>query len=345
MKSIWRLGLIIVCSLLLIILLISSSEGSKPQAEKWPTRPITIVVGYAPGGGMDIMSRALAEEMRKTLGVAIAVTNMPGANGAVALEYVSKQPKDGYTLYAVSSATSTYPATGVSKLTYKDFGLIGIAFKSVPLFSVPKDSAIKSTKDLIEGLKKGNLTGANSGIGGMWHVPQVVVADTVGGKFTAVPYEGGAPAALAAAKKEVDFATSDVAEAQTLLREKMLTPLCVVADKPFNMEGVGTIPPITDFVPEIKDKLAAAAGWRALGYPRGVPEDRVKKLIEAFKIAMDTEAIKEFAKKSLLISYGVTGEEADKIWTITTQVQSWLLYDLKEARRSPEEVGIPRYKK
>jgi putative tricarboxylic transport membrane protein len=310
--------------------------------EKWPTRPITIYVGFAPGGGMDMLGRILSEEMRKTLGVAMPVVNMTGANGAIAMDHVSKQPRDGYTLYAVSSATSTFPATGLSKLTYKDFGIIGIVFDTIPTFSVPWDSPIKTGKDLFEGFKKGDLTGSNSGIGGMWHVPQLITMNTIGGKFKAVPYDGGAPAAVAVAKKEVDFSTTDLSEALTVINAKMVRPLFVYDDKPFNLEGFGVIPPITEFVPQIKDRLAAGKGFRALGYARGIPEDRIKKLIEAFKVAMASEAVKNFGKKNLLPLNGISGAEADKIWENQTQVQSWLLYDIKEAKKNPEELGIPR---
>ena len=310
--------------------------------DKWPSRPITTYVGFAPGGGMDMLARIMSEEMRKTLGVAMPVVNMTGANGAIAMDYVSKQPKDGYTLYAVSSASSTFPATGLSKLTYKEFGLIGIVFDTLPTFSVPWDSPIKTPRDLIDGIKQGGLTGSNSGIGGIWHVPQLITVNAIGGKFKAVPYDGGAPAAVAVAKKEVDFATCDLSEALTVIQAKMVRPLFVFDDKPFDLEGFGAIPPVTEFVPEMKGRLGAGKGFRALGYARGIPEDRLKKLIDAFKLAMSSSGVKDFGKKNLLPLNGAIGTEADKIWVNQTQVQSWLLYDIKEAKRNPEELGISR---
>jgi len=335
------LGMVLSVWVLIVPALPFSSFAAE---EKWPTRPITIYIGFAPGGGMDMMGRLLSDGMRKTLGAALPVVNMTGANGAIAMDHVFKQPRDGYSLYGISSATCTFPATGLSKLGYKEFGMIGIVFDNLGTFSVPYDSPIKTAKDLIEGLKKGDLTGSNSGIGGMWHVPQIIVVNALGGKFKAVPYEGGAPAALAAAKKEVDFATSDLSEALTLIKAKMLRPLFLFDDKPFTLDGVA-IPPITDFVPGIKDKLAAGMGWRALGYPRGIPEDRVKRLIDAFRTAMDSQAVKDFGKKNLLPLDGRTGAEADSVYAAATQIQSWLLYDIKEAKKSPQELGIPRYGK
>lgn len=326
----------------LVVTLFAISASSFAAEEKWPSKPITIYIGYAPGGGMDMMGRILSEEMKKTLGVAIPVVNMTGANSAIAMEHVYKQPKDGYTLFGISSAVSTFPATGLSKLTYKDFGIIGIVFETLPTFSVPWDSPIKTPQELIEGFKKGNLTGSNSGIGGMWHVPQLIVINAVGGKFKAVPYEGGAPSAMAVAKKEVDFGTSDLSEALTVIQSKMVRPLFVFDDKPFTLEGFGVIPPITEFVPQMKDRLSAGKGFRALGYAKGIPEDRIKKFIEAFKVAMASDAVKNFGKKNLLPLNGTVGAEADKIWMVQTQVQAWLLYDIKEAKKNPEELGIPR---
>jgi tripartite-type tricarboxylate transporter receptor subunit TctC len=313
--------------------------------EKWPARPIKILVPYNAGGGMDMMSRILSEAMRKTLDVSMPVINMQGAVGAIGTDYVYKQPRDGYTLYALSSGICTFPATGVSKYTYKEFGVIGICFEALPVYIVAYDSPIKNMNDLIDGLKKGNLTGSNTGIGGIWHVPQVIVNSLVGGKFKVVPYNSGTDSALAAAKKEVDFATCDIAEAQVYIREKMLRPLCVVDDKPFQLEGSGTIPAVTEFIPKMKDKLMAAKGWRALGYAKGIPEDSIQKLIRAFRTAVESDMVKDFSKKSLLAINGLTGSEADKVFASTTQILSWLLYDLKEAKKSPEELGIPRYDK
>ena len=339
MKASRMFKMVIGLAILSVLFISTSSFAAE---EKWPTRPITIYIGYAPGGGMDMMGRILSEEMKKTLGVAMPVVNMTGANSAIAMDHVYKQPKDGYTLFGISSAVSTFPATGLSKLTYKEFGMIGLVFETLPTFSVPWDSPIKTPKDLIEGFKKGDLTGSNSGIGGMWHVPQLIVMNTLGAKFKAVPYEGGAPSAMAVAKKEVDFGTSDLSEALTVIKSKMVRPIFVFDDKPFDLEGFGVIPPITEFVPQIKDKLAAGKGFRALGYAKGIPEDRIKKLIDAFKIAMASDAVKNFGKKTLLPLNGTVGADADRVWVNQTQVQAWLLYDIKEAKKNPEELGIPR---
>jgi len=279
--------------------------------------------------------------MRKILGVPIPVVNMTGGNSAVAMNHVHQQPRDGQALFGISSAVCSFPVTGLSTLSYKDFGMVGIAFGNLPIFSVSYDSPIKNGKELVQLLKKGGLTGSNGGTGGIWHIPQLMLANTIGGKFKAVPYSGGVPSAMAAAKKEVDFSTSDLSEALTLIKSKMLRPLIVFDDKPYVLDDI-TIPPITDFVPEMKNKIDAGLGWRALGYPRGIPQDRADKLIDAFRITMQSNAVKDFAKKNLLPIHGATGTEADRIFEIGTQTQSWILYDIKEAKKNPQDLGIPR---
>ena len=243
------------------------------------------------------------------------------------------------------TSQTTYPATGLSKLTYKEFGLIGIVFGTLPIFSVPWDSPIKTPVDLIEGLKKGDLTGGNSGIGGIWHMPQLILMNTIGGKCRPVTYESGPAIALAIAKREVEFGTNDLSEALTVVNAKMVRPVFLFDDKPFNLEGFGVIPPITDFVPQMKDKLSGGKGFRALGYARGIPDDRIRKMIDAFKVAMASDGVKKFGKTNLLPLDGTVGSDADKILADQTQVQSWLLFDIKEAKRNPEDLGIPRPRK
>lgn len=337
MKRKWILTI-----MLAVFITTSMTMAAAAADEKWPSRPITIYIGFAPGGGMDMLGRLLSEEMKKTLGVAMPVVNMTGANSVVAMNHVYQQPKDGYSLFGISSALCTFPATGLSKLTYKEFGMIGILFGSLPTFTVPYDSPIKDGRELIAGIKKGGLTASNSGIGGIWHVPQMIVVNTVKGDVKYVPYNGGAPAALAAAKKEVDFGTHDLSEALTLIKSKMLRPLIVFSEEPFVMEDGTRIPPITEFVPEMKGRVAAGMGWRALGYPRGIPQDRVNKLIDSFKTAVQSSAVKDFAKKNLLPIIGTTGADADKMFEIGTRTQSWILYDIKQAKSNPQDLGIPR---
>lgn len=320
------------------------ADAEKPaeQADKFPERGITFLVGFNPGGGMDTMARALAPGMQEKLGVPVTVQNMPGANGAVAAEYLLKQPADGYMVFSMSGATVTYPAMATANITYKDLSLIGIPMGTTPAITVPKDSPIKDMNDLIEALKSKETTASNSGIGGIWHVPQAVMVNEVGGKTEYVPYPGGKPAALAVAKGEVDWGMTDILEAAEFIKDGLSRPLAVFDDKAVNLEGYGEVPPITDAIPSLKEKLMASKGWRSIAYKKGVPENRVKILTEAVKYATTTKTFLDVAEKSNIPLTDFWGAEADKVFETGTRVQSWLLYDIGSAKQSPEEYGIPK---
>ncbi len=317
--------------------------GKDSQAEKWPTRPITIVIGFAPGGGMDVMARALAPEMAKKLGVEVVVQNMPGAGSGTAADYLIKQPADGYTIFAPSSAVATFPAMANSSVTSKQMGMLAIPIIAEPTFLVPKDSPLKDMNDLIALWKKGGSTASNTGAGGLWHIPQVLAVGAVGGNVKYVPYPSGKDTAFAVVKGEVDWGTSGaLMEAGAFIKDGLVRPLAIFSDKPYPMPGYGDIPPITNYIPALKDKIVAGAGWRGLAYKKGIPQDRLDKLQEAVKYACESESFKKMVKESGLISASYYGADADKVYEQTMRVQSWLLHDLKISRRSPEEVGVAR---
>ena len=298
-----------------VFLLMTLPIAAMAAEEKWPSRPITIYIGFAPGGGMDMLGRLLSEEMKKTLGVAMPVVNMTGANSVVAMNHVYQQPKDGYSLFGISSALCTFPATGLSKLTYKEFGMIGILFGSLPTFTVPYDSPIKERQGADRRAEEGRADRVEQR-------DRRHLACPADDRRQHPEGERSRPFRTTAAprrpwrrpRRRSTSARSDLSEALTLIKSKMLRPLIVFSDEPFVMDDGTKIPPITDFVPEMKGKVAAGMGWRALGYPKGIPQDRVNKLIDAFKTAVQSDAVKDFGKKNLLPIIGKTGAEADKIF-------------------------------
>ena len=231
-----------VVGMLIVAAVIVTSDLA--AEEKWPTRPITIYIGYAPGGGMDMLGRLMSEEMRKTLGTAMPVVNMSGANGAIAMDHVYKQPKDGYSLYGISSSQTTYPATGLSKLTYKEFGIIGIVFGFLPIFSVPWDSPLRTAQDLIEGLKKGGLTGSNSGIGAVYHFPQLILMNTIGGKFKAVPYDGGAPRQWPSQRRRLISGSVIYPKRSLLLMQRWSAPCFYMMTNHLTLKDSGSFHPL-----------------------------------------------------------------------------------------------------
>ena len=136
-------------------------------AQTYPDRPVTIVVGFAPGGAFDSVMRSLGEEMSKTLGQRVNVDNRPGAGGAIATQAVVAAPADGHTLLAAGLQLGTGPH--LNKVNYDpaaDLTMVGQIVSVPVLLLVRADSPIKDAKDLVA-LSKKNGNGVSIGTGGV----------------------------------------------------------------------------------------------------------------------------------------------------------------------------------
>lgn len=181
-------------------------------AQNWPAKPVRIVVGYPPGGSGDFLTRLLADEMGKDLGVAVVAENRPGAGATIASEVVAKSAPDGYTLL-----NSTHH--GINKALYKrlpydpdkDFAPVTRVATGPLVIVVNQTVPIYSLKELIAYAKAnpGKLFNANSGNGSSPHLAAVQFMSVAGAQFTTVQFKGGGPAAqsILAGDTQVMFAT------------------------------------------------------------------------------------------------------------------------------------------
>jgi tripartite-type tricarboxylate transporter receptor subunit TctC len=181
-------------------------------AQGFPNKPIKLITGYPPGGSADFLTRLLAEEMTKNLGVAVVAENRPGAGATIASEAVAKSPPDGYTVF-----NSTHHAINKAlykKLGYdpdKDFAAITRVATGPLVICVNNDLPIKTLRELIAYAKAnpGKLFNANSGNGSSPHLAGVDFMTVAGVNFTTVQFKGGGPAAqsIIAGDTHVMFAT------------------------------------------------------------------------------------------------------------------------------------------
>jgi tripartite-type tricarboxylate transporter receptor subunit TctC len=172
----------------------------RATAQTYPSRPITLLVPFAAGGGTDIMARVVAEKMSRTLGQQIVVDNRPGAIGTIAMRQVARGTPDGYTLVQANTSTLAIAPNMVANIGYdsrKDFapvGLVGITPLGVIVHpSVPA----RSTQELIALVKKDpdKVVFASGGVGGVTHLAGELFANMAGTTFARhVPYKGIAPA-------------------------------------------------------------------------------------------------------------------------------------------------------
>jgi tripartite-type tricarboxylate transporter receptor subunit TctC len=167
-------------------------------AQSYPSRPVRLVVGFAPGGAADTVARAMSDALGRALGQTIVVDNKPGAGSSLAAEHVAKSTPDGYTLLIASpSSISVNPALN-PRLPYKfsDLQPVLKVTSSPLIIAANPGTGITSVKDLIAAAKKapGTINYATSGVGSAPHLGAALFSQVAGVQLFHVPFKGGAPA-------------------------------------------------------------------------------------------------------------------------------------------------------
>ena len=185
------------------------------RAQDYPNRPIKLVVAFTAGGTTDFVARLLAERLRTLLGQPVIVENRPGANGAIAAEYVAKSDPDGYTLFFTTvGAVAINPALR-SNLAYdpiKDFAPVGMAVFNSTMLVVNAAMKVNSARELAALAKErpGAITIGITGLGAISHLGLELFQAAAGVKFQAVPYRGAAQAVTDLLAGQVDGLFGDV---------------------------------------------------------------------------------------------------------------------------------------
>ena len=191
------------------------------QAPKYPNKPIRMVVGYAAGGGSDIMGRLIAQQITEAMGQPIIVENRAGAAQNVAAEYVARSPNDGYTLFMSSAALginiSLYPKINYDPV--KDFAPVAVFATSPNLLLVNPSFPAKSIAEFLAVVKKnpGKYNFSSSGSGSTQHLSGEMLKLMINTDITHVPYKGTAPTMTGLASGEVDFTFCNIPAAQPLM--------------------------------------------------------------------------------------------------------------------------------
>jgi len=267
---------IFCCGLLLILVPVFAS------AQQYPTKPVNLIVTFAPGGTLDASTRILAVKAEKFLGQPLVVSNVGGGAGSVALGQVAKKRPDGYDITSCTS-TGIIRLPQLRSVPYSPEDFIPIMhFASVQSGVVVKsDSPFKTLKDLVEYARKnpGKANYATSGVGSPMHMAMEFVADKEKIQWTHVPYAGGAPGLAAVLGGHVT-AMSDSTEWLPHVKEGSLRLLVTHGER--RMKSFPNVPTMRelgyDFINETVFMIAA---------PKGTPALAIKKLDEAFHKGMD----------------------------------------------------------
>jgi len=340
-----------VFSVLLILVLVIALAGcgvkqqaveKKPEA-KWPTKDLTVVVPWNPGGGTDLTVRALTAEMSKTLGVNIAVVNTPGANGSVGTKSVWNAKHDGYTILGAGMMPFTsYQVMGYMDQGHKDW-ITWTATFSPNVLAVRAESPYKDAKSLLAAFKAkpGTVTAGTAGVGSGGHMGIEIIRRFGKIEYKHVPYQGGNPAIIATLGGEVDFTPQLSMEMVDMFRAKKLRALASLSDKPLEIEGIPAIPSLGNDLPDMKKTLPMGEFF-GLTMPKDAPPEAIKKIDEAFKKAMQSETLKKFAKDKGVVLVGYGPEDSLKKLDTLASVVCWTLFDTGTAKISPEKFNIPK---
>ena len=238
------------------------------QAQWKPTKPINIIVPWAAGGATDQVTRVAAGELEEALGAKIVIINQPGAAGSIGTMNAMNAPKDGYTWTAgAPKQLGTYPVLGLAGTKLSDFHLF-VSVTQVPIVSVNPNSPYQTFQQLLDAMKANpGITVATAGNTSSGHIAMEAIAKATGVKYRHVTYDGGNPAVIATVAGETQVTTQLASEQAEMIKGKRLRPLAVVGSKALEIEGFGTIPPITNWVKNVPS-VDTAFG---IAIPKGVP--------------------------------------------------------------------------
>jgi tripartite-type tricarboxylate transporter receptor subunit TctC len=310
------------------------------QAQWKPSKPINIIVPWAAGGATDQVTRVAAGELEEALGTKIVVINQPGGAGSIGTMNAMSAPKDGYTWTAgAPKQLGTYPVLGLAGTKLSDFHLF-VSVTQVPIVSVNPASPYQTFDQLLAAMKTNpGITVATAGNTSSGHIAMEAIVKATGVKYRHVTYDGGNPAVIATVGGETQVTTQLASEQAEMIKGKRLRPLAVVGPTPLEIEGFGTIPPITNWVKNVPS-VATAFG---IVIPKGVPAEVVATVEKAWneRIAK-SEKLKAYAKARSVLFSPMAGKAAyDAVWP-TVITDSWIINDAGMAKVSPDKLGFPR---
>jgi tripartite-type tricarboxylate transporter receptor subunit TctC len=245
------------------------------DAQTYPSRPVRIVVGFAPGGPNDINARLIGQWLSERLGQQFIIDNRPGASGNIAMESVVRSPPDGYTLVmvALSSAVNATLFENLPFIFLRDIAPVGTICRNVLVMEVHPSVPVATALELIAYAKanpnKLNMGSPGSGTGP--HMASELFKLMTGVRMVHVPYRGAAPMLNDLLAGQVQFAFDGIASSIGHIRAGRLRALGV--GNATRVEALPDVPAVAEFVPGYE-----ASGTQGLGAPRNTPVEIIDKL-------------------------------------------------------------------
>jgi tripartite-type tricarboxylate transporter receptor subunit TctC len=280
------------------------------HAQNFPTKPITLIVPFPPGGVTDPFARLVGPKVAESIGQSILVDNRPGAAGLIGAEAVKRAPADGYTLFMGHAGTHAVNQALYSKLPYdpvKDFAPITTMISTKHILVVPANSPAKSVKELVALAKTKTLTYASQSVGAGGHLLGEMLQTRTGVKMTHVPYKGSAPAIQDILEGRVDLFFDALITSGPHIRSGKLRALAVAS--PQRAEIFADVPTMAEAgFPGIELDF-----WFALFAPAGTPQPVINRLNGEFVKAMRSAEVSAFFAKLGLDVVTSTPQELAKL--------------------------------
>jgi len=246
------------------------------HAQAWPQRPVRLVVGFAPGGGVDINARLLAPKLGEYLGQQVVVENKPGAGTNIANEFVAKAPADGYTLLintaAIAINMSLYRNLPFD--TLRDFAPVSVFSESPNMLTVNAKLPVSNVKELVELARKspGKLNYSSAGVGTTQHLSAELLKLLTKTFIVHIPYKGTSPSLTGLIAGEVDLTFANIPAIQAHVKSGRLKALATTGSRR---------DPQMPEVPTMKE--AGVEGldvtvWYGVFAPAATPKDIVQKV-------------------------------------------------------------------
>jgi tripartite-type tricarboxylate transporter receptor subunit TctC len=293
----------------LFFLLTLALTFSYAQAQDYPTKPIEVIVGYPPGGGTDMIARAVSDVAPKYVGQPLVVVNKAGATGTIAAQSVAAAKPDGYMLL-VAGGSETISVPHFKKLPYdtlNDFvPVIRLMIERVG-FYVKTDSPWKTMKEFMADAKQNpdKYTYATSGIGGLHHATVLVLEKRTGVVLRHVPHKGGAETLAAVAGGHVNVAMASCNEAYALVQGGRIRPLA-------NASLVRS--PVEPNTPTLRELGydVYIENQKGFVFPKNTPKPIVQKLHDRLRKVFDDPQFKSSAEKLQVELAYLNGEDFQK---------------------------------
>ena len=307
----WRVGMLLVLALPIVF-------SAAAHAQVYPVKPIKLVVGFTPGGGVDINARLLASRLTELLGQQVIVDNRPGAGTNIANEYVARSAPDGYTLLintaAVAINMALYTKPGFD--TLRDFTAVSIFSTSPNILVVNSQVPMRNVADLLAQARAapGKLNYSSAGAGSTQHLSGELFKTLTRTDIVHIPYKGTAPALTALISGEVQLSYANIPAISAHVKSGRLRPLATTG--PRRAELMPDVPTMKESGVDMDVVV-----WYGVLAPSATPRDIVAKVADAVAKAANAPDIRQKLVDQGAEPMGNTPEEFSKL--LRQEVATW----------------------